>query len=256
MIAARHVTGRNVVVCSEHAHSAADKAARMLGMELRKQPADDELRMSLDGLELDDVAAVVATVGTTSFASVDPVRRARGARARGRRLAPRRRRVRRVGVDLRGAAVVVGRHRARRLARRQPAQVAARRRWTARCCGRRRPADFRAAFSLVPEFLRTSDEVDALSRLRARARPPLPLAEAVGGAALLRAEGLRAILREHVRLAGLFAGWVEADPDWELARRSASRSSCFRRERQRRGERADPRARERAAARSSSRTRS
>ena len=74
MMVARQVTGRNVIVCSEHAHSAADKAARMLGMELRKQPADDDLRMSLDGLELDDVAAVIATVGTTSFASVDPVR--------------------------------------------------------------------------------------------------------------------------------------------------------------------------------------
>ena len=30
------------------------------------------------------------------------------------------------------------------------------------------------------------------------------------------AEGLRAILREHIRLAELFAGWVEASPDWEL----------------------------------------
>jgi aromatic-L-amino-acid decarboxylase len=74
LIAARHVTGRNVVVCSEHAHSSVDKAARMLGMELRKQPADADLAMSVDGLRLDDVAAVVATVGTTSFASADPVR--------------------------------------------------------------------------------------------------------------------------------------------------------------------------------------
>src|SRR5205823_513094 len=36
MIAARHVTGRNVVVCSEHAHSSVEKDARMLGMELRE----------------------------------------------------------------------------------------------------------------------------------------------------------------------------------------------------------------------------
>ena len=73
LIAARHVTGRNVVVCSEHAHSSVDKGARMLGMELRKIPVDDELGMRTD-VALDDVAAVVATVGTTSFASVDPVR--------------------------------------------------------------------------------------------------------------------------------------------------------------------------------------
>ena len=43
LIAARHVTGRNAVACSEHAHSSVEKAARMLGMELRKVPADEEL---------------------------------------------------------------------------------------------------------------------------------------------------------------------------------------------------------------------
>src|SRR5581483_5924229 len=74
LIAARHVTGRNAVVCSEHAHSSVEKDARMLGMELRKVPVDEELRMRLDGWSADDVACVVATVGTTSFASVDPVR--------------------------------------------------------------------------------------------------------------------------------------------------------------------------------------
>jgi aromatic-L-amino-acid/L-tryptophan decarboxylase len=74
LVAARHVTGRNVVVCSDHAHSSVEKNARMLGMELRKVPVDDELRMRVDCYELDDVACVVATVGTTSFASVDPVR--------------------------------------------------------------------------------------------------------------------------------------------------------------------------------------
>ena len=51
MIAARHATGRNVAVGSEHAHSALEKGARMLGMELRKVPADDEFRMRVDGLD-------------------------------------------------------------------------------------------------------------------------------------------------------------------------------------------------------------
>ena len=74
LIAARHVTGRNVVVCSEHAHSSVEKGARMLDLELRKVEADNEQRMRTD-IRLDDVAAVVATVGTTSFASVDPVRK-------------------------------------------------------------------------------------------------------------------------------------------------------------------------------------
>ena len=74
LIAARYVTGRNVVVCSEHAHSSVEKAARMLGMDLIKQGTDDDLRMVVGGMRFDEVACVVATVGTTSFASVDPVR--------------------------------------------------------------------------------------------------------------------------------------------------------------------------------------
>ena len=123
LIAARHVTGRNVVVCSEHAHSSVEKNARMLGMELRKVPVDDELRMLTD-FALDDVAAVVATVGTTSFASVDPVRALAERAQAGRRVAARRCGVRGLRLDLRGGARLAGRRRARRLARRQPAQVA------------------------------------------------------------------------------------------------------------------------------------
>ncbi|HVY61073.1 MAG TPA: aminotransferase class I/II-fold pyridoxal phosphate-dependent enzyme, partial [Planctomycetota bacterium] len=77
LMAARHVTGRDVVVCSEHAHSSVDKAARLLGLQLRKVPADEDFRMRVDLLERElakgDVAAVVATVGTTSSTSVDPV---------------------------------------------------------------------------------------------------------------------------------------------------------------------------------------
>src|SRR6478609_2058877 len=60
LIAARHNTGRNVVVASEHAHSSVEKDARMLGMEFRGAPTDDEFRMRPDALELDDVAVVVA----------------------------------------------------------------------------------------------------------------------------------------------------------------------------------------------------
>ena len=43
-------------------------------METRKVPCDDEFRMRVDALELDDAAAVVAAVGTTSTTSVDPIR--------------------------------------------------------------------------------------------------------------------------------------------------------------------------------------
>ena len=73
------------VYCSEHAHSSVDKAIIVLGVgheNLRRIPADAEFRMRADLLAAavaDDrraghvPLAVVATVGTTSVASVDPV---------------------------------------------------------------------------------------------------------------------------------------------------------------------------------------
>src|SRR6185437_12185185 len=45
VIAAREATGRDLIVCSDQAHSAADKAARMLGMRLRKVPTDGDFRL-------------------------------------------------------------------------------------------------------------------------------------------------------------------------------------------------------------------
>ena len=62
-----------VVACFEHAHSVADKAAKLLELELRKVPVDDEFRMRPELLELDDACAVIATIGTTGAAAVDPV---------------------------------------------------------------------------------------------------------------------------------------------------------------------------------------
>ena len=75
-----------IVYCSEHAHSSIEKAALALGFGargVRKIASDDAFRMRVDALE-EAIArdraegalpcAVVATVGTTSMASVDPVR--------------------------------------------------------------------------------------------------------------------------------------------------------------------------------------
>ena len=215
LIAARHVTGRNVVVCSEHAHSSVEKGARMLGMELRKVPVDDELRMRPD-VALDDVAAVVATVGTTSFASVDPVRaladRAHAAGAwlhvdaayAGSAWILEEERWSQDGVEL-ADSLVVNPHKWLML----PMDCSLL--WTAR------PDEFRQAFSLVPEYLRTPEDAYALSEYgpalgrRFRSLKLWAVLRCYG------AEGLRAIQREHIRLAQLFAGWVEDDPDWELA---------------------------------------
>jgi len=215
LIAARHVTGRNVVVCSEHAHSSVEKDARMLGMELRKVPADDELRMRVDGYDLDDVAAVVATVGTTSFASVDPVRELAG-------------RAHAAGAWLHVDAAYAG-----------TSWICDEERWSAdgveladsltvnphkwllvpmdcSLVWTSRPEEWREAFSLVPEYLRTPDDAYALSEYgpalgrRFRSLKLWAVLRCYG------AERLRAIVREHVRLAELFASWVEEGPGWEL----------------------------------------
>jgi aromatic-L-amino-acid decarboxylase len=214
LIAARHVTGRNVVVCSEHAHSSVEKNSRMLGMELRKVPVDDELRMRTDA-PLADVAAVVATVGTTSFASVDPVRalaeRAHAAGAwlhvdaayAGSSWICEEERWSQDGVEL-ADSLVVNPHKWLLV----PVDCSLL--WTAR------PDEFRQAFSLVPEYLRTPEDAYALSEYgpalgrRFRSLKLWAVLRCFG------AEGLRAIHREHMRLAELFAGWVENDPEWEL----------------------------------------
>ncbi len=86
IIAAREATGRDLVVCSEHTHSAAEKAARMLGLRLRKVGTDASFRLRVDELgDLREAAVVVATVGTT--ASPRSIRSRRSPRP-ARRLAP------------------------------------------------------------------------------------------------------------------------------------------------------------------------
>jgi aromatic-L-amino-acid decarboxylase len=215
VMAARHVTGRNVLVCSEHAHSAADKAARMLGMELRKVPADENLAMGTD-IDLSDVAAVIATVGTTSFASVDPVRelaeRAHAAGAwlhvdaayAGSAWILEEERWSQDGVEL-ADSLVINPH--KWLLTPMDCSLL----WTSR------PEDFRKAFSLTPEFLRTPDDAYALSDYgpalgrRFRSLKLWAVLRCYG------AEALREIQREHIRLAQLFAGLVEDDPNWELS---------------------------------------
>jgi len=227
LIAARHVTGRNVVVCSEHAHSSVEKAARMLGMELRTMPVDEELRMRIPD-EFGDVAVVVPTVGTTSFASVDPVRavaeRAHAAGAwvhvdaayAGSSWILEEERWSQDGVEL-ADSLVVNPHKWLLV----PVDCSLL--WTSR------PKEFREAFSLVPEYLRTPEDAYALSEYgpalgrRFRSLKLWAVLRCYG------AEGLRAIHREHIRLARSFADWVEESEDWELAAPLRFSLVCFRR---------------------------
>jgi aromatic-L-amino-acid decarboxylase len=204
-----------VVVCSEHAHSSVDKAARLLGLELRKTPADSAYRLRADSLDLDDACAVVATVGTTSSTSVDPVAAMAEACAQ-------------AGVWLHvdaayaGAAMVCPEFRwAFDGVDRADSLVVNPHKWllTPQGCSAlwtRRPDDLRAAFSLVPEYLRVQEDVVSFSEygpVLGRGFRGLKLW------AVLRChgrEGLQAHIREAVRLAGIFEEWVREEPGWEL----------------------------------------
>ncbi len=218
---------RRTVVCSEHAHSSIEKAARLLQLELRKTPVDAEFRLRPDLLDLDDACAVVATVGTTSTTSTDPI----GV------IAARKGDVwLHVDAAYAGSAWVCPEHRwSGEGVEQADSLVVNPHKWLlvpfdCSCLWTSRPNAFRDTFSLVPEYLRQDDDVVSTSELT------MPLGRrfrALKLWAVLRAhgrEGLQAMIREHVRLASLFEGWVYAEPGWELCAPRPFSVVCFRRD--------------------------
>jgi aromatic-L-amino-acid decarboxylase len=216
---------RRVVVCSEHTHSSIDKAARILGLELRRTAVDDAFRMRPDSLELDDACAVVATVGTTSTTSSDPVAaiadhcgevwlHVDAAYAGSAWVCP----------ELRGSAAGI---------ERADSLVVNPHKWMltgmgCSCLWTSRVEEFRQAFSLVPEYLRTSEDVVSLSEVSIPLGRPF---RALRLWAVLRCygrAGLQGMIREHVRLAELFEGWVRDEPGWELCAARPFSVVCFR----------------------------
>jgi aromatic-L-amino-acid/L-tryptophan decarboxylase len=230
LVAAREATGRDLVVCSEHTHSAVEKGARMLGMRLRKVPTDAEYRMEVDALgDLTEAAIVVATVGTTACAAVDPVPAIADACSdAGAWL--------HVDAAYAGSAMVCPEFRwAFEGVDRADSLVVNPHKWmlTPMDCSllwTSRAQELRAAFSLVPEFLRTPDEEDALSL--SEYGPALGRRfRALKLWAVLRCYGRRG-LQEHIRngvaLAELFESWVVAEPGWELCAPRHFSLVCFR----------------------------
>jgi aromatic-L-amino-acid/L-tryptophan decarboxylase len=220
---------RNVLVVSEHAHSVGEKAARLLGLELRKVQADDAYRMRPDLLEAEDACAVIATIGTTGMASVDPVPEiAERCAAAGTWF--------HVDAAYAGAAAMLPELREHFAGWERADSIGVNPHkwlgvptdcsvlWTTR------RDDFRNAFSLVPEYLRSPDDAVNLSEVS------IPLGRrfrALKLWAVLRCHGrsgLQAQLREHIRLAELFEAWVRAEPGWELTAPRHFSLVCFRRE--------------------------
>ncbi len=227
LAAARALRPGGGVYASEQSHFSVEKAVRLLGLELRKVPVDDEFRMLAD-FPLDDATAVVATVGTTSSTSVDPVRE----------LAAR---CNAAGVWLHVDAAYAG-----------AAAVCPELRWcldgveeadsivvnphkwlfTPVDCSTlwtRRPEALKAAFAAHGDYLASSDgAIDlreygpALGR-RFRALKLWTVLRCYGR------EGLQALIREHVRQAALFEGWVRSEPGWEISAPRHFSTVCFRR---------------------------
>jgi aromatic-L-amino-acid decarboxylase len=218
---------RRVVVCSEHAHSSVDKAAKLLELELRKVPGDDEFRMRADLLDLGGACAAVATIGTTSSTAVDPVPAiADRCAADGVWL--------HVDAAYAGAAAVCPELRDRFAGwERADSVVVNPHKWLGvpmdcSTLWTRRPDAFRDTFSLVPEYLRVAEEVASLSEYtqvlgrRFRALKLWTVLRCYGRS------GVQERIREHVRLARVFDELVSADPDWEVVAPRPFSVVCFR----------------------------
>ena len=241
-LAGRSGTGLVRVYCSEQAHSSIDKAVMLLGLghrALRKIPVDDRFRMRAWALRdaiADDRAsgiaplAVVATIGTTSTTSIDPMGEITEI-------------CRREGVWLHvdaayaGVTAIMPEYRARFEGWQHADSIVVNpHKWlftpfdlSAFYC--RRMDVVRQAFSQVPEYLTTTEGTRGARNLmdtgiqlgrRFRSLKLWMVLRHFG------AEGIREALAEHIRLAQLFSSWVDADPEFERLAPVPFSVVCFR----------------------------
>jgi aromatic-L-amino-acid decarboxylase len=229
------------VYCSDQTHSSIDKAVILLGLghdSLRKIPSDGEFRMRTDILS-DAIAedraagwrpiAVVATVGTTSSTSVDPVPAiAEICRRESLWL--------HVDAAYAGvAAMVPGYEWVLRGAEHADSLVVNPHKWlftpfdlSAFYC--RHMDVVRAAFALTPEYLKTVEKAPVRNLMdtgvqlgrRFRALKLWMVLRHFG------ADGLRARLAAHMEMAREFAAWVDASESFERLAPAPFSVVCFR----------------------------
>jgi aromatic-L-amino-acid/L-tryptophan decarboxylase len=229
------------VYCSEHAHSSVDKGALTLGLGLDnvvKIPCDAEFRMRPDALGAAIAAdraagmlplACVATVGTTSTTSIDPVPEiADLCQSHGLWL--------HVDGSYGGVAAVSPAYRqVLRGVERADSLVVNPHKWlfTPIDCSAfytRHPDVLKRAFSLVPEYLVTREQDDVVNLMdygvqlgrRFRALKLWMVIRAFG------ADGLAARIERHCELARTFESWVQQASDWELSAPVPFSLVCFR----------------------------
>jgi aromatic-L-amino-acid decarboxylase len=230
-----------IVYRSEQSHSSVEKDAIAIGIgqeNVRRIPVDAEFRMRADALEQAvrkdcdesrEPMCVVATVGTTSTTSVDPVPAIAD-------IAKRYRMWLHVDAAYAGSAMICPEFR-----------------WAFAGCERadsllmnphkwlftpmdlsafytRRPEVLRQALSLVPEYLRTDDGSRAVNMMDYS----VPLGRRFRALKLwfiLRyygREALADIIRAHVAWAQELAAMVDADPDFERSAPTPFSTVCFR----------------------------
>ena len=241
----RHDVPRLRVYASDQAHSSVDKAMVMLGLgeaNVVRIQCDDEFRMDVGALRRaidDDVSlgyrpmAVVATVGTTSSASVDPVKQiAEVCAAHGAWLHVDAAYGGAFGALPEGRWVTDGFERADSI-------VVNPHKWLFvpldfSTLYVRDPRALREVFVNTAEYLRgdanVAGEGEVINYMdygvqlgrRFRALKAWMVLRAFG------AEGMVSRIREHCRLAALLASWVEAEPSFELVAPVMMAVVCFR----------------------------
>ena len=229
------------VYCSEQAHSSVEKGALAIGIgqpNVRKIATDAAFRMRADALERaieEDLAAgkkpicIVPTVGTTATASIDPVREClKTARRYGVWL--------HVDTAYAGSASIVPEYQwLLDGVAEADSLITNPHKWLLTPVDlsvlyTRRPEALRAAFSLIPEYLRTAEDPRALNYMEYG----IPLGRRFRALKLwfiLRYYGRRKMadmIRQHIAWAAELARQVEAEPRFELAAPQMMSLVCLR----------------------------
>jgi aromatic-L-amino-acid decarboxylase len=240
-MAGRRGLGSFRVYCSDQTHSSIDKSVILLGLgqaSLRKIPSDDSFRMRMDALRaaIDEdrsagiaPMAVVATVGSTSTTSIDPIGEIAALCAEYDVW---------LHVDAAYAGVAAmapGHEHLLDGAASADSLVVNPHKWLftpfdASVLYCRHMNLLRAAFSLVPDYLKTSDSSDVKNLMdtgiqlgrRFRALKLWMVMRYFG------AEGLKDRIAEHIRLARLFATWIDDSSNFERLAPVPFSVVCFR----------------------------
>lgn len=229
------------VYVSEQAHSSIEKCVITLGLGqrgLRKIPTDSEFRMEVAALKqaiTEDKAngvvpfCIVATVGTTSTSSIDPVKEIIP-------IGEEHAMWLHVDAAYAGSAAIVpelqyilaGCERADSVAVNPHKWLFTPFDLAVLYC--RHMDLLRRAFALVPEYLKTPEQ----EKVRSGSDYGIQLGRRFRALKLWMIiryfghEGLAARIREHCRLAQLFASWVEEAEEWELLAPVPLGLICFR----------------------------